>query len=165
MKEVYELYSPKAFSICYHYSKNKEEAADLTQDGFLKIFTESNRIKTDVPLEYWILSVIRNNAINHLKKSHTIFEMDINNNILEAEEDIDEDEENNWRNNITPEEVMNYINLLPLKYQLIIRMYVLDGMKHSEIAKHTGMSEGTSKSQLSRARTKLINIIRNNIQQ
>jgi len=165
MQEVYELYRRKMFGICSRYSSNKEEAADYMHDGFLKVFTEFGKFKKGVPLEAWIATVIRNNTINQIRKKIRITETSIEEvNFGNLDEDIDEEEQDHWMKNITPEEVMYYMGLLPLKYRLILNMYAIDGMTHMEIANQTGMSEGTSKSQLSRARVKLIQLIRNDYQ-
>jgi RNA polymerase sigma factor (sigma-70 family) len=165
MQEVYELYRRKVFGICSRYSNSKEEAADFMHDGFLKVFTEFGKFKKGVPLEAWIATVIRNNTINQIRKkiriSETSFEDET---YTEGIDDIDQDEQDHWMKNISSEEVLYYMSLLPLKYRLILNMYAIDGMTHQEIATQTGMSEGTSKSQLSRARVKLIEIIRTDIQ-
>lgn len=165
MQEVYEMFRKKMFGICLRYSNNKEEAADYLHDGFLKVFTEFSKFKTGAPLEAWIATVIRNNTINQVRKKIRLVEKafeDENYGILD--DDIDETEQGQWMQRITPEEVMEYMNFLPVKYRLILNMYAIDGMTHAEIAAQTGMSEGTSKSQLSRARVKLIELIRNDYQ-
>lgn len=165
MQEVYELYRRKMFGICARYSDNKEEAADYLHDGFLKVFTEFGKFKKGAPLEAWIATVIRNNTINQIRKkiriSETPFDDETSKNI---DDDIDDDEQEHWMRHITSEEVLYYMEMLPAKYRLILNMYAIDGMTHKEIAQQTGMSEGTSKSQLSRARVRLIQIIRTDLQ-
>jgi RNA polymerase sigma factor (sigma-70 family) len=165
MQRVYELYRRKMLGICYRYTNSKEEAADYMHDGFLKVFTEFGKFNPAAPLEAWIATVIRNNAINQVRKkmrtSETVFEDDT---YTSADDDIDDDEQDQWMRCISSEEVLYYMSLLPQKYSLILNMYAIDGMTHHEIAVHTGMSEGTSKSQLSRARVKLIQIIRTELQ-
>ena len=166
MQEVYELYRRKVFGICLRYAKNKEEAADFAHDGFLKVFTEFGKFKSGTPLEAWIATVIRNNTINQIRKKSRL-----SNNVFVDEsygvtdvDDIDQEEQDYWMKTITSEEVLVFMGELPLKYRLILNMYAIDGMTHAEIAASTGMSEGTSKSQLSRARVKLIQLIRNDYQ-
>jgi len=80
------------------------------------------------------------------------------------EEDIDQQKQEHWMKSISADEVLCYMSLLPQKYRMILNMYAIDGMSHLEIANQTGMSEGTSKSQLSRARVKLIQMIRTDLQ-
>ena len=164
MQEVYELYRRKMFGICSRYSSSKEEAADYMHDGFLKVFTEFGKFKQGAPLEAWIATVIRNNTINQIRKKIRTTETSFEEANYETEEDIDQDEQDHWMQNISSEEVLDYVRLLPLKYRLILNMYAIDGMTHHEIATQTGMSEGTSKSQLSRARVKLIQMIRTDLQ-
>jgi len=166
MQEVYELYRRKVFGICLRYAENKEEAADFAHDGFLKVFTEFGKFKSGTPLEAWIATVIRNNTINQIRKKSRL-----SNNVFVDEsygvtdvDDIDQEEQDYWMKTITSEEVLVFMGELPLKYRLILNMYAIDGMTHAEIAAFTGMSEGTSKSQLSRARVKLIQLIRNDYQ-
>ncbi len=161
MQEVYELYRRKMFGICSRYSNSKEEAADFMHDGFLKVFTEFGKFNPKAPLEAWIATVIRNNTINQIRKKIRTLALPFEDEHYEAgEEDISEDEQDQWMQCISSEEVLYYVGLLPLKYRLILNMYAIDGMTHQEIATQTGMSEGTSKSQLSRARVKLIQMIR-----
>jgi RNA polymerase sigma factor (sigma-70 family) len=165
MAEVYELYRRKMFGICSRYSENKEEAADYLHDGFLKVFTEFGKFKQGSPLEGWIAAVIRNNTINQVRKKIRISGLPFEDESYDLKgDDIDQQEQAHWMKSISSEEVLNYMSLLPLKYRLILNMYAIDGMTHHEIANQTGMSEGTSKSQLSRARAKLIMIIRNDLQ-
>ena len=170
MEKVYEMYRRKMYGICYRYTNSKEEAADYLHDGFLKVFTEFGKFNPAAPLEAWIATVIRNNTINQIRKkmrtSETNFEDDTYVNTAEevSSEDIDDNEQDQWMKRISSEEVLYYMSLLPQKYNLILNMFAIDGMTHHEIAVHTGMSEGTSKSQLSRARVKLIQMIRIDLQ-
>ena len=162
MQEVYEMYRNKMFGICLRYSAGKEEASDFLHDGFLKVFTEFGKFKAGVPLEAWVATVIRNHTINQIRKAGRMKWTRVEESQLEdATDDIDENEQNRWMHSLSAEEVMAFMNELPEKYRLILNMYAVDGMSHAEIAEFTGMSEGTSKSQLSRARVRLIELIRN----
>jgi RNA polymerase sigma factor (sigma-70 family) len=165
MQEVYELYRRKMFGICSRYSESKEEAADFMHDGFLKVFTDFGKFKHGAPLEAWIATVIRNNTINQIRKKIRISGVPFEDSTYDVmDEDIDQEEQDHWMKSISAEEVLYYMSLLPQKYRLILNMYAIDGMSHQEIANQTGMSEGTSKSQLCRARVKLIQMIRTDLQ-
>jgi RNA polymerase sigma factor (sigma-70 family) len=166
MQEVYEMFRRKMFGICLRYSANREEAADFMHDGFLKVFTEFGKYKPGVPLEAWIATVIRNNTINQIRKAGRMQWVNLEQAPYEKDgsDDIEAGEQSNWMQTISTEQVFAYMSELPEKYRLILNMYAIDGMTHAEIADNTGMSEGTSKSQLSRARVKLIKIIRDDLQ-
>ncbi len=170
MQKVYDLYRRKMFGICYRYTNSKEEAADYLHDGFLKVFTEFGKFNPGAPLEAWIATVIRNNTINQIRKKNRtsghVFEDETYQEPIDTAnaDEIDDEEQDQWMNRISSEEVLYFMSLLPQKYNLILNMYAIDGMTHHEIATQTGMSEGTSKSQLSRARVKLIQIIRDEFQ-
>jgi RNA polymerase sigma factor (sigma-70 family) len=166
MQEVYEAYRRKMFGICLRYSANRDEAADFMHDGFLKVFTEFGKFKDGVPLEAWIATVIRNNTINQIRKAGRMQWVNLEHAPFEGQgsDDIEEGEQQHWMKAISQEQVFEYMLALPEKYRLILNMYAVDGMTHAEIAAVTGMSEGTSKSQLSRARVKLIKIIRDDLQ-
>jgi RNA polymerase sigma-70 factor (ECF subfamily) len=143
-KEIYHLFAGKLFSICLKYSKNKQEAQDNFQDGFVTIFDKIGQFKFRGSFEGWIKRVMLNTVLLKYRKKAVL-------NIVTEEipdeviVDIDDDE-------ISLDFLLNLIHELPDRYRLVFNLYVLDGYSHREIAEMLHIAEGTSKSNLARAR-------------
>ncbi len=164
---LYEKYAPVLGAICNRYASSKDEANDLLQDGFLKIFANIKTYKAIGSFEGWMKRIIINNSISYLKKKnnreHMFFQ--INENIdgyYEEEEEYFEENKANidfksaiYNSGLTKEEIINVVNNLPDGFKVIFNMYTFDGLKHKEIASFLGISVNTSKSQLVRARKQL----------
>lgn len=143
-KEIYQLYAGKLFSICLKYSKNKEEAQDNFQDGFITIFNKIDQFNFRGSFEGWIKRVMLNTVLLKYRKKRVL-------NIVSEEipdevvVDVDDDE-------ISLDFLLNLISELPERYRLVFNLYVLDGHSHREISEMLDIAEGTSKSNLARAR-------------
>lgn len=144
--ELYTLYSSKLFSICLKYSKNADEAQDNLQDAFLTIFKSIEQYKFKGSFEGWLKRIAINTVLQKYRKER-VFEI-INENQIEQEEEETELEEEN----ISLQFLLQIIQELPDRYRLVFNLYVLDGYSHQEIAKMLHITEGTSKSNLARAR-------------
>lgn len=147
-KTLYELFAPKMFAICLRYNRNRMEAEDLLHEGFIKVFTKIEQFKGTGHIEAWIRRLMVNTILEEFrnKKKLRLVEMeDLPTNI------IDEEDENNDK---TPDldQIMQLITNLPEKYRMVFNLYVVEGFSHEDIAKEMGISVGTSKSNLSRAR-------------
>lgn len=147
-KTLYELFAPKMFAICLRYNRNRMEAEDLLHEGFIKVFTKIEQFKGTGPIEAWIRRLMVNTILEEFrnKKKLILVEMeDLPTNIIDEEDDnIDK----------TPDldQIMQLITNLPEKYRMVFNLYVVEGFSHEDIAKEMGISVGTSKSNLSRAR-------------
>ena len=150
-KELYDVYSPVLFGICLRYSNSKADAEDILQEGFIKIFTKINNYSGKGSFEGWMRRIVVNTSISHYhknKKHKEIYDIDeIKETELEGStfESID----------YTKEELFSVINNLPEGYRIIFNLYAIEGYKHKEIAIKLNISENTSKSQYSRAKSKL----------
>lgn len=142
--EVYQLFAGKLFALCLKYSKNYQEAQDNLQDGFITVFNKIDQYQFKGSFEGWIKRIIINTALQKYREKSVL-------NLIseeipdEVEVEIDETE-------ISLDFLLNIIQALPNRYRLVFNMYVLDGYSHREIAEMLEISEGTSKSNLSRAR-------------
>ena len=140
---VYRLFSSKLFAVCLKYSDNYENAQDTLQDGFITIFDKIKQFNHKGSFEGWMRRIMVNTALLKYRK-HTIFK-------IVNEEEIEETEVE-----ITTEVSLDYllklIQELPDRYRLVFNLYVLDGYNHKEIAEMLEISDGTSKSNLARAR-------------
>jgi len=143
-KEIYQLFSGKLFSICLKYSKNKQEAQDNFQDGFVLIFEKIGQFKFKGSFEGWLKRVMINTILLKYRK-RTVLNIVTEEIPDEVIVDIDDDE-------ISLDFLLNLIQGLPDRYRMVFNLYVLDGHSHKEISKMLQIAEGTSKSNLARAR-------------
>jgi len=143
-KEIYQLFAGKLFSICLKYSKNKQEAQDNFQDGFIVIFEKIGQFNFKGSFEGWLKRVMINPVLLKYRKKNVL-------NIVTEEipdeviVDVDDDE-------ISLDFLLNLINELPDRYRMVFNLYALDGYSHKEISEMLLIAEGTSKSNLARAR-------------
>ncbi|MDP3313815.1 RNA polymerase sigma factor [Lutibacter sp.] len=144
-EEIYQLFAGKLFSICLKYSKNKQEAQDNFQDGFITIFSKIGQFNFKGSFEGWLKRVMVNTILLKYRKKRVlnIVTEDIPDEVIV---DVDDDIE------ISLDFLLNLINELPERYRLVFNMYVLDGYSHKEISSMLLIAEGTSKSNLARAR-------------
>ena len=143
-KEIYQLFAGKLFSICLKYSKNKQEAQDNFQDGFIAIFNKIGTFNFKGSFEGWLKRVMINTILQKYRKKSVL-------NIVTEEipdevvVEVDDDD-------ISLDFLLDLIKELPERYRMVFNLYVLDGFSHKEIAKMLKIAEGTSKSNLARAR-------------
>ena len=143
-KQIYQLFAGKLFAICLKYSKNKQEAQDNFQDGFITIFNKIGQFKFNGSFEGWLKRIMVNTVLLKYRKKAVL-------NIVTEEipdeviVDVDDDE-------ISLDFLLNLIKELPDRYRLVFNLYVLDGCSHKEISEMLHIAEGTSKSNLARAR-------------
>lgn len=159
-RELFERFSGKMFGVCARYCQNREEARDAMQEGFIKIFTILEKFSFNSKLETWITRIMINTAIDHFKKSLR-FELYESGEQLYASHPTSEDtyipEED--ASQLSQKELLNLICQLPHGYRVVFNLYAIEGKKHREIAEMLNISEGTSKSQLARARKMLQKMI------
>jgi RNA polymerase sigma factor (sigma-70 family) len=148
-RQLYELYSSKMYGICYRYLRDPMEAEDILVTSFMKVFEKIQQFKNEGSFEGWIRRIVVNESLMALrKKNHLYVETDLE----QADREPDYD---GLGDHLEAEDLLNLISELPLGYKVVFNMYAIDGYSHKEIAEHLGISENTSKSQLSRARTLL----------
>ncbi len=145
-KKLYDTYSSKMYAVCLRYSKDEHQAKDLIQEGFIKVFQNLSSFKGDGSFEGWIRRIMVNGCLESLRKSHNKF----------IHEDIGESEQ---RLSVQPDArqfdmdyILKKVQELSPGYRAVFNLYVIEGYQHHEIGDMLGISENTSKSQLSRAR-------------
>lgn len=146
-EELYRQYSPRFFSLCLKYSGSYEEAQDLLQDGFVKIFTKLEQFSDKGSFEGWMTRIFINTALKKAKKEKLFLAL--------VEDYPDEVEVQFDEELLTLDVIIKIIQELPTAYRHVFNLYVMDGHSHKEIAELLQISEGTSKSNLARARQKL----------
>lgn len=153
-RELYNLYSPKMLGICYRYAYRKEDAEDMMQEGFIKIFNQLSTFEHRGSFEGWMKRVIVNTCINFLKRSKK-FDEHVT---IEAAFAVEYKEES-ISSKLQGKQVIECIRLLPIGYRTILNLYAIEGYSHKEIAGLLEIEESTSRSQLTRAKVILENIL------
>ncbi len=141
---LYRKYSNTLFSICLKYSPNYAEAQDNLQDSFITIFKRIEQFKGKGSFEGWIKRITVNTALQKYRKQR-VFDI-TNEEKIEDEDVVVED------TSVPLDFLLKIIQELPARYRLVFTMYVLDDYSHKEVAEMLGISDGTSKSNLARAR-------------
>ena len=150
-KMLFEKYASKMMGICLRYTSSQEDAKDILQDGFVKVFTQLEKFEFKSTLQTWMSRVFTNLAINKATRGIAKYShVDIDEQVGLAYEDTDEDL-GKW-GGLTPAQVMKHVRALPEIYRLVLNMYAVDGYSHQQIAEKLDISVGSSKSRLSRAR-------------
>ena len=144
---LFNIYSKKMMLVCFRYSRNKEDAEDVLIEGFKRVFDKINTFNAIGSLEGWIRKVIINVAIAKFNQGTKLYKhVDI-----ETLQLVDASN-NDIYSELNAKELIVQIQKLPPAYQIVFNLYVFEGLKHREIAQQLGISEGTSKSNLSDAR-------------
>jgi RNA polymerase sigma factor (sigma-70 family) len=139
--QLYKMFAPKMFAVCLRYSRNREEAEEIAQEGFVQVFKSLKNFRHEGSFEGWIRKIIVYSAIQHYRskpKMHPVI------NIEQAE--MEETGAEDALTQLSKKELLNMVQALPPAYRMVFNLYVFEGMKHREIAECLGISEGTSKS-------------------
>lgn len=152
-KDLFDKYSSMLLALCSRYARNKSEAEDILQEGFVKIFMNIKQYSQKGSFEGWLKRIMINTAISSYHQNikhynHQPFDDIENINYYDEDDEIIDDE-------YSLDELLKLINELPDGYRLVFNMHVIEGYKHKEIAEMLNIDLGTSKSQFSRARTYL----------
>jgi RNA polymerase sigma-70 factor (ECF subfamily) len=155
-QHLFDLYSSKMYGLCFRYVRHTMEAEDVLVTAFTKIFDRIEQFKGDGSFEGWIRRIMVNEALTFLRKSRTMYlETDLD----QADREPDYD---NLSDHLEADDLLKMIQEMPAGYRLVFNMYAIDGYSHKEIAEQLGISENTSKSQLSRARVYLQKMLAEN---
>jgi RNA polymerase sigma-70 factor (ECF subfamily) len=147
---LFDKFSRKMFSVCLRYANSEDQAEDVLQDGFVKVFFKLKDFKNEGSLEGWIRRIMVNTALDQIRKnSKTLGDTNI--------DDVGYKIENNdfIIENMMADDLMKMIHAMPDGYKVVFNMFAIEGYSHGEIAETLGISENTSKSQYSRARAYL----------
>ena len=156
-KALYVRFSAKMYGVCLRYSKNREEAEDLLQDGFVKVFNHIHQYSGTGSFEGWIRRIMVNTALESLRKKKIEY----------SSFDVMDAEDSNFENapeafsKISANDLLEFVRQLPDGYRTIFNLFAIEGYQHNEIAEMLDISEGTSRSQLARARQILQEKIKN----
>lgn len=144
--ELYQRYAPKMYGVCLRYAGKAEEAEDILQEGFIKIYNKIGSFRGEGSFEGWMRRIFVNTAIEHFRKKTYLQP------ITEYEENTLEGKYLNVLDNLAEQDIIQLVQKLSPGYRTVFNMYVVEGYTHKQIGEALGISEGTSKSQLSRAK-------------
>jgi len=145
---LYRRYAPSLYAVCLQYSDNDEEARDILQEGFIKIFTNLSHFKYEGSFEGWMRRIIVNTALEKYRSRHNLYRVDD----IDLIPEPDADPDNEDYSGLEAIDLLDIIRELPPKYRMVFNLYAIEGYAHKEISQMMKISEGTSKSNLSRAR-------------
>ncbi|WP_028298255.1 RNA polymerase sigma factor [Olivibacter sitiensis] len=146
-KALYESYATKMMAVCMRYAHSTFEAEDMLQNGFVRIFSKMATFEGAGSFEGWMRRIMVNTAIEiYRKNQRSVQTVDIDTVYDQGDFTIDMAQ-------LEAKDLMKLVQQLPAGYQMVFNLYAIEGYSHAEIAKQLDISEGASKSQLSRART------------
>lgn len=146
-EELYRRFASAMYGLCLQYASSEEDAQDILQEGFIKVFAKLDQVKNPAALPGWIRRVMINTALEKYRSQVVLQRVD------ELREDHHEDTGNEALDKISCEELVALIQTLTPRYRMVFNLYAIEGYSHQEISEELGISVGTSKSNLSRART------------
>lgn len=149
-KELYELYFNYAMSIALRYASGRDEAIEIVNDGFIKVFDAIERYDPNQPFKAWFRQIIVYTSIDHYRKNAKHQHDSLDDHLY-----IDVQVSETVMDNFNEDDIMRCVQELPPSYRTVFVMYVVEGYKHHEIASLLKISEGTSKSNLAMARERL----------
>ena len=152
--KLFNLFSNEMFGVCLYYSKDHTEAEDTLHDGFMKVFQKIDQYEYKGSLAGWIRKVMVNTALEKFRKQHQLYALGDE---FESHEDINRE---NVISNLSAHDLINLIRELTPQYRMVFNLYAVEGYSHKEISEMLGISEGTSKSNLARARNVLQNKVK-----
>jgi RNA polymerase sigma-70 factor (ECF subfamily) len=145
-EKMYRLLAPKMFGLCLRYAKNSAQAEDNLQDGFLTVFSKLGDFRHEGSFEGWVRRIMVNISVDRYRKKQQLVLVDEYKNLDSATG------EEEALAGLPAEDIVRMIQELPPQYRMVFNLYVMEGYNHAEISRELGISEGASKSDLSRAR-------------
>jgi RNA polymerase sigma factor (sigma-70 family) len=153
-RELYNRYSPKMLSVCYRFAHNREDAEDMLQEGFIKIFSQMHTFGNRGAFEGWIRRIIVHTCINILKKNKKFNESV---DIIHATGAVVREE--SVPSIVQAKQIVECIRMLPIGYRTVLNLYAIEGYSHREIGIMLDIEESTSRSQYTRAKAMLEEIL------
>ncbi|MEM8908828.1 MAG: sigma-70 family RNA polymerase sigma factor [Bacteroidota bacterium] len=145
-KLLYEHFAPKMFGICLRYASDFHQAEDILQEGFIKVFHNLHRFRKEGSFEGWMKRIFINTAIEFYRKAANSYALPL------AEEVLTTNCSGKALSDLRHQDLLKVIQQLPDGYRTVFNLYAIEGYHHKEIGQLLNISEGTSKSQLARAR-------------
>jgi RNA polymerase sigma factor (sigma-70 family) len=158
-EELYRRFAPKMYGVCLRYAGKSDEAEDILQEGFIKIFKKLSTFRGEGSFEGWVRRVFVNTSIEHFRRKIYLQP------VTEKEEGTIEGKYLSVLDSLAAKDIMKLVQEISPGYRTVFNLYVVEGYTHKEIGDMLGISEGTSKSQLSRAKVILQDMVKKFIEQ
>ena len=152
-EELYRRFSPRMYAVCLRYAGNPEEAEDILQEGFIKIFKKLGSFRSEGSFEGWIRRIFVNTAIEHFRRKRYLQP------VTEKEENSVEGSYLSVLDNLAERDIMKLIQQLSPGYRTVFNLFIIEDLSHEEISNKLDISIGTSKSNLSKAKKQLQKIL------
>jgi len=145
-EKLYRMFAPKMFGVCLRYAKDRTEAEDNLQEGFVKVFSNMESFRHEGSFEGWMRRIMVNVSLSKFRKQHVLYPVEDMGQYdsVQVPDDI--------LAKIGAEDLLGLIQQLPPRYQMVFNLFVMEGLNHQEIGEEMNISVGTSKSNLARAR-------------
>jgi RNA polymerase sigma-70 factor (ECF subfamily) len=153
-RELYNRYSPKMLAVCYRFGHNREDAEDMLQEGFIKVFSQLHTFQNKGAFEGWIRKIIVHTCINNLKKNKRF-----NESVDLVYASALQTREESVPSIVQAKQIVECIRILPIGYRTVLNLYAIEGYSHKEIAGMLDIEESTSRSQYTRAKQMLEEIL------
>ena len=137
---LYRRYAAKLYAVCLQYSGNDEEARDILQEGFIKIFENLEQYKHEGSFEGWMRRITVNTALEKFRSKHNLYRVED----IDSMTELDAEPENNDYAGLEAGDLLRIIRELPPKYRMVFNLYAIEGYSHKEISEMINISEGTS---------------------
>ena len=152
-KELFDLLAPKMYAICLRYAQDNDEAKDILQEGFIKVFGNLEKFEHKGSFEGWVKRIFINTSIEFYRRSQR-------ENIVDSIDDVAEQSiDSHTLSELKAADLLQLINGMPKGYKTVFNLFAIEGFHHDEIAKMLNISENTSKSQLHKARLHLQELV------
>lgn len=145
-EKLYRTLAPKMFGVCLRYARDRDEAEDNLQEGFIKVFTSLKDFRFEGSFTGWVRRIMVTTSLDKYRNNRKLIRVE---EMKKTETPV---EENRAVTEIPVEDLLKIIQELPPRYRMVFNLYVMEGYSHLEISRELGISEGASKSDLSRAR-------------
>lgn len=161
-QRVYELFYGKMMSVCLRYTKNHDQAKDILQDGFIKVFRNLTKFNREGSFEGWIRRIMVNTAIDHFRRARHSYLLLGEDRSMEEFEDLAEENHSEQEEalDLKPADVINAMQKLTPAYRTVFNLFVFEDMSHKEISETLDISIGTSKSNLAKAKSNLKRLLK-----
>ena len=144
---IYSAYSPGMYSICLRYTRCRDDAQDVLQEAFIKVYEKRSYYNTEMSIGAWIKTITIRTALNYIRQNYKLI-------LTDSEQMFEQDATVNEETTVSSRkaELLKVLQELPDGYRTVFHLYTIDNLTHKEIAEHLGISEGTSKSQYFKAK-------------
>lgn len=153
--KIYAAYAPGMFGICLRYTRCEDDAKDVLQESFIKLYQSREKFNVDLSIGAWLKTITIRTALNYIRENYRLHLIDDE---MKFDQRVDMDFEE-YDNQALKEKLLLVLQQLPDGYRTVFNLYTIDNLTHKEIAEHLGISEGTSKSQYFKAKKMIQSIL------